>query len=54
MSLVLLKQKSVIFKKNDNDFYKNDTDLMWKSKKIVDNFVETGDFSKIHVHTCHF
>lgn len=40
--------------KNDSHFYKNDTKMGWKSKIIVDNFVEIGDFSKSFLHTCHF
>ncbi len=54
MSLVLSKQKTIVFEKNDKNFYKNDTNLVWKSKSIVDNFVEIGDFSKIYIHACHF
>lgn len=34
--------------------HKNDTKKGGKCKKIVDNFVETGDFSKKTEHECQF
>ena len=49
LTLILIKNLE-----NDIGIHKNDTKSKWKSKIIVDNFVEIGDFSKKVVHVCHF
>ena len=40
--------------KIDRCSYKNDIKLKGISQKLVDNYVETGDFLKSFVHACHF
>ena len=65
MGYIKLKNQSMLFFVNsiqkkekdtyyDRCFHKNDTKFEWKSKNIVDNYVEIGDFSKSFIHKCHF